>query len=157
VAALHVGKDGTSHVTIRLDPAELGQVQIRIARAQDGTATVTVAAERAETLASLQGDLGHLHQALDRAGFSEQRSISMQLGTGADQQGGQGGNPGSSQNGSMGAGNGGMPHGGFQQGGSQQGARQERQQGSGAGGPARQPGHAAEPGLSGRSGVDFTA
>ncbi len=111
VASLHVGADGTSHTTIKLDPAELGQVQIRISRAQDGTSSVSVAVERADTLATLQNDLGHLHQALDRAGVPEQRSVSLHL-AGADQPGSQ----------TLGNNTGGMP-----QGGSQQGARQDRQ------------------------------
>ncbi len=111
VTSLHAGADGSSHVTIKLDPAELGQVQVRITRGQDGTARVNVAVERPETLASLQGDLGHLHAALDRAGLPEQRSVTLHL-AGSDQAGGQ----------SLGSGAGGMSQGGFQQ-----GARQERQ------------------------------
>jgi len=118
VAALHVGADGSSHTMIKLDPVELGQVQIRISRAVDGTASVTVAVERPETLASLQSDLGHLHQALDRAGVSDQRSLVLHLATQADAGG----------TAPFGTGTGGAP-----QGGSQQGARQERQQAAFAG------------------------
>jgi hypothetical protein len=113
VASLHVGADGTSHTTIKLDPAELGQVEIRISRAQDGTSSVSVAVQRPDTLATLQNDLGHLHQALDRAGVSEQRSVNLHL-AGTDQPGNQ----------NLGAETGGMAQGGYQQ-----GARQERQQG----------------------------
>ncbi len=123
-AALHVGADGTSHVTIRLDPGELGQVQIRISRAQDGTSSVNVAVERPETLATLQGDLAHLHQALDRAGVPEQRSLSLQLDAGTFQPGSQAASDANA---------------GFTpQGGSQQGARQDRQPDSAfaAAGPA---------------------
>ena len=39
-----------STVTLRLDPGELGHVQVRIERDADGTATVHVAADRADTL-----------------------------------------------------------------------------------------------------------
>jgi len=113
VASLHVGADGTSHTTIKLDPAELGQMQIRISRAQDGTSSVSVAVERPDTLATLQNDLGHLHQALDRAGISDQRSVTLHLAA-TDQPGSQ----------TTGSGAGSMAQGGFQQ-----GARQERQQG----------------------------
>ncbi len=112
VASLHVGADGTSHTTIRLDPAELGQLQIRISRAPDGTASVTIAVDRPETLSTLQGDLGHLHQALDRAGVSDQRNVSMHLASQPDQ-----------PSGTSSPGTGGF---GTPQGGSQQGARQER-------------------------------
>jgi hypothetical protein len=116
-AALHVGPNGTSHVTVRLAPAELGQVEIRISRAQDGTSSVSVAVERPETLATLQNDLGHLHQALDRAGVGDQRTVSMHLAPPTDSPG----NP------SLDTGA------GFtSQGGSQQGARQDRQPSSSA-------------------------
>ncbi len=116
VATLHVGADGTSHVTIRLDPAELGHVQIRISRAADGTASVNVAVERPDTLATLQNDIGHLHQALDHAGIPDQRSVTMHLAAQPDQAGST----------SLGTGTG--SHSGFtQQGGFQQGARQQHQ------------------------------
>jgi flagellar hook-length control protein FliK len=85
VASLHVGADGTSHTTIKLDPAELGSVQIRISRATDGTASVSISVERPDTLATLQNDLGHLHQALDRAGLPDQRSVTLHLATQPDQ------------------------------------------------------------------------
>ena len=85
MANLHVGADGTSRVTIRLDPAELGHLQIRIARATDGTATVDVTVERPDTLTNLQNDLGHLHQALDRAGLPDQRSVTLHLASQTDQ------------------------------------------------------------------------
>jgi flagellar hook-length control protein FliK len=112
VAALHVGADGTSHVTIRLAPEELGQVEIRISRAQDGTSSVSVAVERPETLATLQNDVGHLHQALDRAGVGDQRSVSMHLAPSSDA-------PGNTSFDTSA---------GFtSQGGSQQGGRQDRQ------------------------------
>jgi flagellar hook-length control protein FliK len=114
MASLHSGADGSSHVTIKLDPVELGQLQIRITRAQDGTSSVSVAVERPETLASLQHDLGHLHEALDRAGLPEQRSVSLHLAS-PDQAGSQ----------TLGSGAGNMSQGGFQQ-----GSRQERQPGS---------------------------
>lgn len=96
LAALHSTPDGASHVTVRLDPAELGQVHVQITRAQDGAASVSVSVERPETLRSLQGDLSHLHQALDRAGVSEQRSVSLhlappELGLAANGGGGQSG------------------------------------------------------------------
>jgi hypothetical protein len=112
VANLHVGADGTSHVTIRLDPAELGHLQIRISRATDGTTSVDVAVERPDTLANLQTDLGHLHQALDRAGLPDQRSLTMHLASQPDQAAAS--NLGTSA--------------GFTSQGGQQGARQQPQQ-----------------------------
>lgn len=79
VAALRIGADGSSNLSIRLDPAELGQVQVHIVRGQDGASSVSVAVERAETLGRLQADLTHLHLALDRAGVPEQRSLVLHL------------------------------------------------------------------------------
>jgi flagellar hook-length control protein FliK len=79
LAALHEGADGSSHIVVRLDPVELGQVQIRIVRQHGGTARVDVAVERPDTLHSLQTDVGHLHQMLDRAGLPEQRSVVLHL------------------------------------------------------------------------------
>ena len=38
-----------------------------------------MAVERLETLRSLQADIGHLHQALDRAGLADHRSVVLQL------------------------------------------------------------------------------
>jgi uncharacterized membrane protein YgcG len=79
VAALHIKPDGSSQMTIRLDPAELGQVQVQIGRASSGAATIEVAVERLDTLRALQADLTHLHLALDRAGVSDQRSLTLHL------------------------------------------------------------------------------
>ncbi len=112
MAALHVGTDGSSKLTIRLDPAELGHVRVEITRGQDGASSVTVAVERVETLGKLQADLTHLHLALDRAGVPEQRSLVLHLAP-QDQAGGAsagssgGGQPGASG----GGGQGGQNHG----------------------------------------------
>jgi hypothetical protein len=57
-------------LTIRLHPAELGQVQIGLIHAPDGTPTVRISAERPETLALLRDDQGQLHAALDLAGIA---------------------------------------------------------------------------------------
>ena len=81
VAAIHSGADGSSHITIHLDPGELGSVQVRIARAHDGVTSVSVAVERPETLRTLQADLNSLHHALDRAGLADQRSVVLHLAT----------------------------------------------------------------------------
>jgi hypothetical protein len=59
---------GPQHITIRLDPAELGRVQVRIERAEDGTAKVDLAVERTDTLLLLLRDQPQLHRALDLAG-----------------------------------------------------------------------------------------
>ena len=68
VSAIHIAPGANGTVTIHLQPADLGTVQVRIEHAQNGAATVTVQVEKPETLHTLQLDLPHLHQALDRAG-----------------------------------------------------------------------------------------
>ncbi len=78
VARLAVGQ-GTARLELSLQPEALGRVQIRIDRAADGSAAVTVQVERPETLAALHRDSSQLQAALDRAGFSHARSVEMTL------------------------------------------------------------------------------
>lgn len=67
-------------VTLRLDPADLGHVQIRVERDPAGTATVQVTAERPETLHLLKADQPQLHRALDSAGLpGEGRTLTFAL------------------------------------------------------------------------------
>ena len=71
---------GGSRLTLRLDPAELGHVQIRIDRAQDAPARVEITAERPETLALLQRDQPQLQRALDQAGVpADGRSLTFHV------------------------------------------------------------------------------
>ena len=70
---------------IRLDPAELGHVQIRIDRPADGPAHVVLAVERSDTLMLLLQDRPHLNQALDAAGVPpEGRTLQFDLTPGGD-------------------------------------------------------------------------
>ena len=72
--------DGVQSVTIRLQPVELGDVQIRVDRTADGPDHVEITTERPETLQLLQRDQPRLEQALDQAGlFSTGRTVSFQL------------------------------------------------------------------------------
>lgn len=71
---------GAHHLTVRLDPAELGQVEIRIEQAPDVPARVHILVERPETLSLLRQDQSRLEQALDRAGVrGEAREITLDL------------------------------------------------------------------------------
>jgi flagellar hook-length control protein FliK len=80
VAAVHVAAGAQGQVTIHLQPGDLGIVQVKIERAADGTATVTVQVEKPATLQAMQQDISHLHQALDRAGVpAEQRQVTLHL------------------------------------------------------------------------------
>ena len=72
--------DGVQSVTVRLQPPELGQVQIRVERNADGTAHINVTTERPDTLQLLQSDQPRLEQALDQAGVAAGgRNISFQV------------------------------------------------------------------------------
>ena len=77
------GPGDARSLSIRLDPLELGRVEIRIERAGDGATSVEVIAEKPETLALLQHDHGGLTRALDQAGVGQQqgRSMSFSLAT----------------------------------------------------------------------------
>lgn len=70
---------GTQRLTIRLDPVELGQLEIRIERTDDAT-RVNVLVERPETLELLRRDQPALERALDQAGMpADQRDVVLQL------------------------------------------------------------------------------
>jgi flagellar hook-length control protein FliK len=125
--ALHVAPGTARDITIHLQPGTLGAVQVRIERGQDGAATITLQADKPDTLHALQLDAAHLHQALDRAGLpTAGRQMSFELapqstagsvsgGGGGDQGGGQGGGQGTT-------GQGHASHGGTGQRGHPQGA-----------------------------------
>ena len=80
--SLSRGADGAQSMTLRLEPAELGQVAIRIDRPQDAPARVDIAVERPETLTLLLRDQPDLQRALDQAGVpSDGRSLTVHLAT----------------------------------------------------------------------------
>ena len=119
-ALVHLTQNGSgSTVTLRLDPGELGQVQVRIDRGADGTSTVHVAAEKPDTLRLLIADQDALHRTLNGAGVSQEgRTLSFSLSTANTE------SNASPDRGAGGfSGNGGFASGGGQQGGS---GRQDR-------------------------------
>ena len=72
--------DGAQRLTLRLDPPELGQVQIRIERPQDAPARVEITVERQETLTLLLRDQPQLQRALDQAGIpADGRSVTFHM------------------------------------------------------------------------------
>jgi flagellar hook-length control protein FliK len=82
IVSLAAGVGGSHSMTLRLDPASLGAVQIRIDRSGDAPARVDIIADRPDTLALLQGDQHHLQQALDQAGIpAEGRQLSFHAAT----------------------------------------------------------------------------
>jgi flagellar hook-length control protein FliK len=85
---------GTQHLTIRLDPPELGTVQIRVEHPTDAPVQVEINVQRPETLTLLMRDQPHLQHALDQAGVpAEGRTLSFQLDP--QDQRGTAGDPGS--------------------------------------------------------------
>ncbi len=76
---------GNDRISIRLHPAELGRVQVRLEVADDGHVRALITAERAETLDLMQRDLRGLERALQDAGLkTDSGSLSFTL---QDQQG----------------------------------------------------------------------
>lgn len=76
--AVHLAP-ASGEVTVQLQPAELGTVQIRIERPPHGPPAVAVLVERPETLHALQQDLPRLHQALERAGVAPEAPVALAL------------------------------------------------------------------------------
>jgi Meckel syndrome type 1 protein len=84
--ALALGPD--SSLTLTLDPAELGRVEVAIERSQ-GEAAIRVTAERPETLALLQRDSRELERALADIGLGDRApTLSFGLGQGGAGDGG---------------------------------------------------------------------
>jgi flagellar hook-length control protein FliK len=74
-------------MTIALDPAELGKVEVRLNFGKDGAVTANVTADRAETLSMLKNDHGALTQALQNAGLSaDSSSLNFNLSSNSQQQ-----------------------------------------------------------------------
>ncbi len=70
--AVHVAQQaqaGAKRFEIRLDPPELGRLEIRLDVSRDGQATTHLIVERAETLDLLQRDARHLERALQNSGL----------------------------------------------------------------------------------------
>jgi flagellar hook-length control protein FliK len=60
--------DGAQQMTVRLHPADLGMVQVRIQRAASGVTQIDITADKPATLQALQRDQAALHRTLDQAG-----------------------------------------------------------------------------------------
>jgi hypothetical protein len=74
--------DGTQRLTLRLDPPELGHLQIRVERPPDAPAHVDITVEKPETLILLLRDQPQLQRALDQAGVPpDGRSVTFHIAT----------------------------------------------------------------------------
>jgi flagellar hook-length control protein FliK len=72
--------DGTQRLTMRLDPPELGRVQVSIDRPAGAPARVEITVEKIETLTLLLRDQPQLQHALDQAGVpAEGRSVTFHI------------------------------------------------------------------------------
>jgi hypothetical protein len=72
--------DGAQRLTVRLDPPELGLVQVRIDRPAEAAARVEITVEKPETLTLLLRDQPQLQHALDLAGVpAEGRSVTFHV------------------------------------------------------------------------------
>ena len=79
---------GQDRVTVRLNPASLGRVEVRIETGIDGQARINVTADRPETLNLLRQDAQSLERALQDAGLkADQNSLNFNLREGRDQAG----------------------------------------------------------------------
>jgi flagellar hook-length control protein FliK len=70
--AVHIqraARDGLDRIDIRLSPAELGRIEVRLEFGHDGRLTASIAADRPETLDQLQRDARGLERALEAAGL----------------------------------------------------------------------------------------
>lgn len=71
---------GTNHFQMRLDPPELGRIDIRMQVTQDGKLSLIVAAEHPETIDLLQRDARALERSLQDAGLkTDSQSLSFSL------------------------------------------------------------------------------
>jgi flagellar hook-length control protein FliK len=59
---------GQDRISIKLHPAELGRIEVKLENASDGTLRAVISAERSETLDLLQRDARGLERALQEAG-----------------------------------------------------------------------------------------
>ncbi len=86
---------GGDRVTIRLNPEELGKVDVKLELGRDGLVRATISAEKPETLDMLQRDSRALEKALQEAGLkTDQGSLSFDLRGGNGQpQGNEGREP----------------------------------------------------------------
>jgi flagellar hook-length control protein FliK len=62
-------RSGKSHFEIRLDPADLGRIDVRIDVDRNGHVTSHLTVEKPETLSMLRQDAPQLQRQLDDAGF----------------------------------------------------------------------------------------
>lgn len=79
---------GTDRITLRLDPPELGRVEVRMEFGDDGKVRAHLIADRPDTLDTLQRDARMLERALQEAGLeTDEGSLTFDLRQGDDNNG----------------------------------------------------------------------
>lgn len=81
-------KDGQNEFTLRLNPTELGKVQVKLNFLDNGRVQAQVMAERPETLDLLQRDTRGLERAIEAGGNKADGGIQFSLDTGDQQSAG---------------------------------------------------------------------
>lgn len=66
--------DGTDKISIRLNPASLGRIEVQLEMTQDGRMTANIMADNKDTFDMLQKDSRELAKALQEAGFDTKNS-----------------------------------------------------------------------------------
>ena len=93
-------QDGIKHFDIRLDPAELGRIDVHLTVDDAGKAQAALSVDKPQTLELLQKDQGHLERALKESGLDlSQNGLSFSLKGQQQQAGNGGGNANSSSRG----------------------------------------------------------
>lgn len=88
VRVAHALKDDSKKITIHLEPASLGKVDVRLDFSHDGKTHVSILVDRAETLELLQRDAKQLQTALNDVGVkADAGSLNFSMRDGGGQQG----------------------------------------------------------------------
>ncbi len=69
LAMVREARAGTQRFEIRLDPPELGRIDVRLELSRDGTLNAHLTVDRPETLDALNRDARHLERALQQSGL----------------------------------------------------------------------------------------
>ncbi|MDE2500601.1 MAG: flagellar hook-length control protein FliK [Alphaproteobacteria bacterium] len=86
--------DGLNHFDIRMDPAELGSVQVHLSVDNSGKTQATIVADRPQTLQLLQSDSANLARSLTDAGLNlSNNGLNFSLRGGQERQNGNGNSP----------------------------------------------------------------
>ena len=71
---------GMNSMTLQLEPAELGKMNVKLSFTKDGTVKAHMTVDKPETLALLQKDSSHLQRALQQSGLTtDENSLSFDL------------------------------------------------------------------------------